>query len=117
MLFQNNAKSQSLVTVNLDKNERLVSLVAGVVLVVYGFIRLPLTAVAALIGGTYCLYRAIKGYCPISAQLGLDQLKKPMIPRAAPMAERHRPNPIDTALNETFPTSDPPAWTMGRSDK
>jgi uncharacterized membrane protein len=113
MLVQNNNKSQSVVPVNLDKNERLVSLVAGVILVVYGFIRLPLTAVAALIGGTYFLYRAIKGYCPIYAQLGLDQINKPTIPRTVHTAERHHPDPIDTTLNQTFPTSDPPAWTMG----
>lgn len=106
--------SQSILSINLDKNERLISLAAGALMVVYGVIRLPITAVMALIGGAYLLYRAIKGYCPIYAQLGLDQRHKPTPTRMVKTADRHYDDPVDTALHQTFPTSDPPAWTMGR---
>jgi uncharacterized membrane protein len=100
--------------INLDKNERVISLLAGLVMIVYGLVRLPLTAVMALIGGSYFLYRAIKGHCYIYAQLGLDKIKESPTPYLTRTAERQHVNAVDATLNQTFPTSDPPAWMMGR---
>jgi uncharacterized membrane protein len=109
-----NNKQQSVLPINLDKNERLISLAAGLLMMVYGLVRLPLTAVMALIGGSYLLYRAIKGHCYIYAQLGLDKVKEAPVPHLHRRAERQHVDAVDTTLNQSFPTSDPPAWTMGR---
>lgn len=110
----NHNEQQSVLPVNLDKNERLISLAAGLFMVIYGLVRLPLTAVMALIGGGYFLYRAIRGHCYIYAHLGLDQIKQPPEPRLRKVADQQQPNPVDDVLNQTFPTSDAPSWTMGR---
>jgi hypothetical protein len=80
----------------------------------YGLVRLPVTAVMALIGGAYLFYRAIKGHCFIYAQLGLNQMNKPTPTRLIKTADRHHTDSVDATLDDSFPTSDPPAWTMGR---
>jgi uncharacterized membrane protein len=120
----NNDNQQPVLPINLDKNERLISLGVGGLMVAYGLVRLPLTAVMALIAGSYFLYRAIKGYCPIYAQLGLDKIKPAAAPRMFRTAQRQlhdahdaHYDAVDAALNQTFPTSDPPAWTMGRGEE
>ncbi len=107
---------QSVLPINLDKNERLISLAAGLFMVIYGLVRLPLTAVMALIGGSYFIYRAIKGHCHIYAQLGLDKVTEAPSPSIRRTAERQQADVVDAALNQTFPTSDAPAWTMGRTN-
>lgn len=100
--------------VNLDKNERMISLAAGLFMVVYGLVRLPLSAVMALIAGAYFIYRAVKGYCYIYDQLGIDRLTETAVPHRRQTANRQYVDEVDTALNQTFPTSDPPSWMMGR---
>lgn len=110
-------------TINLDKNERLVSFGAGLLMFVYGLVRLPATAVLMLIGGAYLLFRSVKGYCLIYEALGIDrpwtkenlmQVVEPPVLGDAPPAPVDKPDPVTQASWESFPTSDPPSWTMGR---
>jgi len=100
--------------VNLDKDERMISLAAGLFMVVYGLVRLPLSAVMALMAGAYFIYRAVKGYCYIYDQLGIGRLTETAVPHQRQTANRQYTDEVDTALNQTFPTSDPPSWMMGR---
>ncbi len=55
--------------VNVDQQERTISVVAGLVMVLYAVIRIPFTALIALAGGAYLLFRGIRGYCYLYANM------------------------------------------------
>jgi uncharacterized membrane protein len=93
--------------VNLSNIERLATLLGGGVLVLYGLRRRsPGSAVLALIGGAL-FYRALgintvdtSDNEPIEQQHAQAQLPKP-----------RKKDVVMEASEESFPASDPPAWT------
>lgn len=58
--------------VNIDKNERLLSVGAGTILLLYAAVRIPLTAVLAFLAAVYLFFRGIRGFCYFYHQLGLN---------------------------------------------
>ena len=56
--------------VNVNKDERFLSMVGGSVLLLYALIRIPFSAVLALIAAVYLFFRSIRGFCYIYDQLG-----------------------------------------------
>jgi uncharacterized membrane protein len=59
--------------VNVGKNERFFSLMAGAGLLLYALIRLPLKAVlATFVAGYLVFFRGMRGYCFLYEVLGLN---------------------------------------------
>ncbi len=55
--------------VNTNRDERFVSLISGGLLLLYALIRIPITAVFALLAALYLFFRGMRGFCYIYDQL------------------------------------------------
>jgi len=87
---------------NLGDGERLASLLGGAALLFYGLARRPSLASALIAAaGGLLLQRGASGSCLLYRALGLGQ--------------RHDGHPVidevHRALEDSFPASDPPAWS------
>jgi uncharacterized membrane protein len=59
--------------VNVSKDERWVSLIGGAVLLLYAMIRIPLSAVLAVVAACYLFFRGIQGFCYFYDRLGMNK--------------------------------------------
>ena len=58
--------------VNMNDTERMISVVSGVALALWGFGRLPKTSLLLLAGGLCAIYRGSTGHCHMYDQMGID---------------------------------------------
>lgn len=58
--------------VNVNKDERWISMIAGAVLLLYAMIRIPLSAVIAALAAAYLFFRGMRGFCYFYDRLGMN---------------------------------------------
>lgn len=62
--------------VNMSEMERMVSVVGGTALALYGLSRLSLPTMILVGGGLYAVYRGARGHCHLYEQLGIDHAEQ-----------------------------------------
>jgi hypothetical protein len=110
--------------VNLGRDERLASFLAGGALALFGLSRLSIRTLATWLGA-YLLYRGLGGRCLLYEALGINRavgypssVRSQSAGRASrPPAERPMDEDVVTQASwESFPASDPPSWWGGGRD-
>lgn len=57
---------------NMSDAERMLSIVGGTALALFGLSRMPKGSLILLAGGIYAVYRGVNGHCHVYEQLGID---------------------------------------------
>jgi hypothetical protein len=95
---------------NVGPGERVGSLLAGAVLIGRAISRPTLGRIAAAMGGAALLTRALTGHCALYERLGIGS-NPDQTARRRRIRRSRRKDPVQEASEESFPASDPPAWT------
>lgn len=83
--------------VNINLNQRLISLAAGAALLVYAVVRIPFTAVLTFFAAIYLIFRGVRGFCYLYDRLGLNTAV------LRPKTERHANDQTAVAPSSAFP--------------
>jgi uncharacterized membrane protein len=92
---------------NLRNFERIASTTAGIACVLRAFGRPSFARLALFVGGAFLMQRGLTGHCQLSQELGLRSSAL----SAREYQRRRRVDVVHTASDDSFPASDPPAWT------
>lgn len=116
MLKMRSTTYPNVIKVNVGKDERWVTVGSGALMIFAALWRKSLASLLLLPAGLYMVYRGLSGHCYLYQYLGINTT------RAMPSDANMPPVGVDTddevseSSWESFPTSDAPAWTMGRRD-
>lgn len=104
---------------NVGMTERRISGICGAVMTLAGLSRKSVGGLLTALGGAYLLYRGLKGHCFVYDLLGINSAAKTTLrsPNEPPPPSVERGDEVTESSWESFPTSDPPSWTMGRERK
>lgn len=96
--------------------ERWLSAVMGTLGAIAGLKQRDATSLVLLAASGYLLYRSVTGRCPIYEFLGVhgrsDDDLTPV--EETPPSSVKKGDKVTESSWESFPTSDPPSWTLGR---
>jgi len=100
---------------NISGAERVVSIAGGAALIVGGLTRpSPLRTLLA-VGGAALLLRGVTGHCAAYHALGIATGARRFAPQPTygfgKRGENSLRDEIDATSDDSFPASDPPAWT------
>jgi hypothetical protein len=103
---------------NLDGAERAVSL-AGAAALIVGGVKCP-SPVGTLLafGAAALLLRGLTGHCAVYHALGIDRTRDHHGPATygyGKRGEHSLQDEVDATSDDSFPASDPPAWTSTTS--
>ena len=101
---------------NIGDRERVASMLGGAVLILNGLVRPSGWHTLLALGGVELMRRGITGRSNLYRVLGVDRDVDRLARDARSEApERRRPvhaDHVDRTVDDSFPASDPPAWTV-----
>lgn len=81
--------------VNVNRDERFISVLAGTLFLVYALVRIPFMAIVSLAAAGYLFFRGVRGFCYIYDRLGQNTAVQ--LPQTEPFSNGESPV-VPTAL-------------------